>query len=556
MTRLSGIIVLSVILGVVVFGCSRVEEPFEPGMRNPNASLMAPANGTESLGDIDLALEAGSGIVAKGVGLRNAQPDNIDLNVPGDVMQVLLYWEGQNATSGGDDMIRVAGIDVTGTLIGGPTLFFGSAYSSTYRADITGLGIVGSGMNSIPVEGMGFTTANNGAGIIVIYDDGSGAAEIMIKDGNDCAYYGFSPPLDTTVPQTFNFTASSSTRQATLVNFATSVAANRPNVVEITIDAVVTRIVDPFGDTDGPEWDTAVDVIDIPAGATSLTIQALSEKDPSSELTGDAASLTWCASALSVPPAEVPPAAVGDFVWDDMNNNGIQDPGEPGIEDVWVYLHECGNPNPIDSMQTDANGEYLFDGLTPGSYMIRFALPTDYQFSPQDQGMDDAVDSDPDPATGITVCIDLEAGETDLTWDAGMYMPPAGGEGCTHGYWKNHESVWPMTGYGLDDDFDTTFGVDLFDPDITLYDAVVQGGGGVKRLARHGVAALLSAAHPNVYFDLNEAEVIALVQAGDADMLEYYVELGCPLDKDGEREEEDDFDDFDQVGRNGLLSDE
>ncbi len=552
MTRVWRIIVLSVILGVVVFGCSRVEEPFEPGMHNPNASLMAPANGTESLGDIDLTLEAGSGIVAKGVGLRMGQPGTIDLNVPGDVMQVLLYWEGQNATSGGDNMIRVAGIDVTGTLIGGPTLFFGSAYSSTYRADITGLGIVGSGMNSIPVEGMGFTYANNGAGILVIYDDGSGTSEIMIKDGNDCAYHGFDPTLDTTVPQTFNFTASSSARQATLINFASSVASNRPNVVEITIGAVVTRLVDPFGDTDGPEWDTAIDVIDIPAGATSLTIQALSEKDPSSELTGDAASLTWCASALSVP-VEVAPAALGDFVWNDMNNDGIQDGGEPGIEGVTVNLYECEGSVPIASMQTDANGNYLFDGLAPGSYQVEFVLLMGYQFSPQDQGMDDAMDSDANPATGMTICIDLEAGETDLTWDAGMYMPPTGGEGCTHGYWKNHESVWPMTGYALGDDFDTTFGVDLFDPDITLYDAVVQGGGGVNRLARHGVAALLSAAHPNVYFDLTEAEVIALVQAGDADMLEYYVELGCPLDSDGERE--DDFDDFDQIGKNGWLTD-
>lgn len=539
MTRVSRIIVISVILGLVVFGCSRVDEPSGPTALNPNAMLMAPANGTESLGDIDLTLQAGTGIVAKGVGLRGGQPGTIDLNVPGNVMQAILYWEGQNTTSGGDDGIMVDGNPVMGTLIGGPTLFFGGAYSSTYRADITGLGVVVSGMNSISIEGMEFTMANNGAGLLVIYDDGSDAAEIMIKDGNDCAYYGFSPTLDTTVPQTFTFAAASTARMATLVNFASSVAANRPNVVEITIDAVVTRIVDPFGDTDGPEWDTAVDVIEIPAGATSLTIQALSEADPSSELTGDAASLTWCASALSVPPEELAHAAIGDFVWEDMNNNGIQDMGEPGIEGVWVYLHPCGESMPIDSMQTDAGGNYMFDGLMPGSYMIRFILPMDYEFSPQDQGTDDTMDGDPDPMTGITACTDLEAGETDLTWDAGMYMPPAGGEGCTHGYWKNHESVWPMTGYAMGDDFDTVFGVDLFDPDITLYDAVTMGGGGVRALARHGVAALLSAAHPNVYFDLTEAEVIAYVQAGDKDILEYYVELGCPLDKDGDREEDE-----------------
>jgi hypothetical protein len=209
-------------------------------------------------------------------------------------------------------------------------------------------------------------------------------------------------------------------------------------------------------------------------------------------------------------------------------------------------------------MLTDASGEYLFDGLMPGSYMVRFVLPMDYVFSPQDQGMDDAMDSDPDPATGITACVELQAGEVNLTVDAGMYVPDVpGDEGCTHGYWKNHESVWPMTGYAVDDDFDTVFGTDYFDPDITLYDAIEQGGGGVIMVARHGVAALLSAAHPNVYFGLTEAEVISLVQAGDGGTLEYHVEMGCPLDKDGERnvDEEEEDEEFDSVGRNGLLTD-
>ncbi len=32
------------------------------------------------------------------------------------------------------------------------------------------------------------------------------------------------------------------------------------------------------------------------------------------------------------------PAALGNFVWDDLNKNGIQDPGEPGIDGVLVTL--------------------------------------------------------------------------------------------------------------------------------------------------------------------------------------------------------------------------
>lgn len=104
------------------------------------------------------------------------------------------------------------------------------------------------------------------------------------------------------------------------------------------------------------------------------------------------------------------------------------------------------------------------------------------------------------------------------------------GEGCTPGYWKNHLDAWPATGYSVADDFDSIFGANLFNPDITLLEAVNANGGGANALARHGAAALLSATHPDVDYPLTVAQVIALVQAGDKDTLEAANELGCPLD--------------------------
>ena len=106
-------------------------------------------------------------------------------------------------------------------------------------------------------------------------------------------------------------------------------------------------------------------------------------------------------------------------------------------------------------------------------------------------------------------------------------VPPPGNEGCTPGYWKNHLEDWPPTGLSPADDFDTIFGVDLFDPDITLDDAVNAKGGGVKKLARHGTAALLSAAHPDVAYPLSIGAVIAAVQAGEVGPLVEANELGC-----------------------------
>ena len=111
--------------------------------------------------------------------------------------------------------------------------------------------------------------------------------------------------------------------------------------------------------------------------------------------------------------------------------------------------------------------------------------------------------------------------------------PPPPGESCTPGYWRNfrqHGDEWTLTPYSPDDDFDVTFGTDYFDPDITLGDAIWLGGGDVKKLARHGTAALLNAAHPGVVYPLTVDEVIAAVQAGDATTLADYNEyLFCPL---------------------------
>lgn len=111
---------------------------------------------------------------------------------------------------------------------------------------------------------------------------------------------------------------------------------------------------------------------------------------------------------------------LGDFVWEDLNRNGVQDAGEPGIEDVTVNLYKCDGEF-VKTTETDEDGEYLFGDLLPGDYKVEFELPDGFKFTVLNVGSDPTLDSDADPTTGMTACTTLEAGETDLSWDAGMY---------------------------------------------------------------------------------------------------------------------------------------
>ncbi|NRA48168.1 MAG: carboxypeptidase regulatory-like domain-containing protein, partial [Phaeodactylibacter sp.] len=114
-------------------------------------------------------------------------------------------------------------------------------------------------------------------------------------------------------------------------------------------------------------------------------------------------------------------ASIGDYVWSDLDADGIQDVNEPGIAGAEVKLLDA-NDNVLETMTTDVNGFYSFTELTPGDYKVMFTTPTDFTPSPANQGGDDTVDSD--AVGGMTGIINLENGETDNTNDAGFVAPP------------------------------------------------------------------------------------------------------------------------------------
>lgn len=277
---------------------------------------MAGADGTETLGTPSVTIAEGSGVATGGTGMQDQQPASFTVTVPAGatVKQVLLYWEGHFDSGGPDATIVINGNAVTGTLIGGPTLFFGNVQATVYRADITSLNLVAAGVNTLSTSGLDFSFRNNGAGVLAIYDDGT-ETQILHRDGSDLAFVNFAPPLDTTAAQTFNFTASPDARQATIDMFAASVAddAVRPNAVDITVGGVTTRIPNVFTSNRGSEFDVARLTVTVPAGATSLTVQALSVSDGTTNLP---ASFDWIAATLSIqPPPEGPnPGATAQAV--------------------------------------------------------------------------------------------------------------------------------------------------------------------------------------------------------------------------------------------------
>jgi uncharacterized repeat protein (TIGR01451 family) len=75
--------------------------------------------------------------------------------------------------------------------------------------------------------------------------------------------------------------------------------------------------------------------------------------------------------------------AVGDTVFNDLNGNGVQDPGESGIGGVTVGLYSDANGNGIvdgadaviRTLVADANGNYLFAGIANGDYIVSVGTP-------------------------------------------------------------------------------------------------------------------------------------------------------------------------------------
>ena len=126
-----------------------------------------------------------------------------------------------------------------------------------------------------------------------------------------------------------------------------------------------------------------------------------------------------CTSSVTL----LDPAKLGNFAWEDLNKNGVQNPGEPGIEGVKATLTgtTLSGSAVMRMMYTGATGMYMFDGLPAGTYKVTFEKPDGYNPTSQDTGVDESLDSDANEDTGMTGFYTLTNGDYDPTVDAGFY---------------------------------------------------------------------------------------------------------------------------------------
>ena len=91
------------------------------------------------------------------------------------------------------------------------------------------------------------------------------------------------------------------------------------------------------------------------------------------------------------------PINLGNLVWHDLNGNGIQNAGEPGVGGITVQLWNATKTQLIASAVTNSSGNYTVIAPLPGDYRIRVVPFAGSSFSPKDQGSN-TEDSDINPS--------------------------------------------------------------------------------------------------------------------------------------------------------------
>ena len=113
---------------------------------------------------------------------------------------------------------------------------------------------------------------------------------------------------------------------------------------------------------------------------------------------------------------------IGNYVWEDSNDNGLQDAGEPIISAAYVQLLNCTQSTvAYTTTNTNNQGNYLFSNLTSRCYRVKFYPVSGYTMCTKQHIDPNKTDLDSDAGSDwISQEINLGVGESNLTIDACM----------------------------------------------------------------------------------------------------------------------------------------
>ncbi len=110
-----------------------------------------------------------------------------------------------------------------------------------------------------------------------------------------------------------------------------------------------------------------------------------------------------------------PGNSLSGTVYDDLNDDGNQDPGDPGVNDITVTLQTASGTQ---TTQTNSSGQYTFTNLAPGTYSVSFTPPANTFAGPANK-----IESPTATATGTQYSnISLTAGNPGTNFNFGIYQ--------------------------------------------------------------------------------------------------------------------------------------
>jgi hypothetical protein len=201
----------------------------------------------------------------------------------------------------------------------------------------------------------------------------SSQAASLIVQLSDTGYVSF--PSETFIAQSAGFAGGTVTYSAyrdsgnvlfgTTSIYAGGVAGTSPSPTALALSVQ--------GPESGNYQESNSVVVPGGSGSFALTLETV--------IVHNSATHTSTDSSLLALPQPVCFGKIGDFIWNDINGNGCQDAGEPGIAGVVVDLYAgCGANKGalVKTTTTDSDGKYLFDGLCAGDYSVSITTPNGF----------------------------------------------------------------------------------------------------------------------------------------------------------------------------------